>query len=137
MSFCAVSALPCSPFSRVTSWVCALRFASRQTAANCWLAGDDGAHLAADEALEAFDEWPGQRLQVGRGAGRQSLAGDRVERLPGDGAEVDGGEDLPADRVGDSPLDDGIVRQRGDGVEVTVGVGDLAARPDCGCGQGG
>ena len=97
------------------------------------LALDDPLDLGADKALHAVGDRAGQPLQRRGGLGGQPAAlhagAQRVHDLGGERLDVDVGEDLGGDLVGDGLLDRGIRGQRRDRGDVPVGVGDLVAGP--------
>ena len=97
------------------------------------LALDDPLDLGADKALHAVGDRAGQPLQRRGGLGGQPAAlhagAQRVHDLGGERLDVDVGEDLGGDLVGDGLLDRGIRGQRRDGGDIAVGVGDLVAGP--------
>jgi len=98
------------------------------------LALDDPLDLGADKALHAVGDRAGQPLQRRGGLGGQPAAlhagAQRVHHLGGERLDVDVGEDLGGDLVGDGLLDRGIRGQRRHRRYVPVGVGDLVAGPN-------
>ena len=107
----------------------ATRLACTQASAER-LALDDLADLGTDEALDAAGQGSGEPAQPVGQLGTNALLGQRVDRLVGQALDVQVGEDLGGDLVGDGGLDGRVGGQRSDRADIAVGVGDLVAGPD-------
>ena len=93
------------------------------------LALDDLADLGADKALDAAGQRPSEPPQLVGRPGAQPPLGQRVDRLVGQALDIQVGEDLGGDLIGDRPLDGRVAGQRGHRADIPVGVGDLVAGP--------
>jgi hypothetical protein len=91
---------------------------------------DDLADLGTDKALDATGLRPGEPAKPVGHLGADPLLGQRVDRLVGQALDIQIGEDLGGDLVGDGGLDGRVSGQRGHRADIPVGVGDLVAGPD-------
>ena len=129
VSFSTVMDPDVSPVKAATSCSCATRLAETQASAKASLCTTRSTWLRvklsipfASGTLSAWS-WVGQLR-------RQPLVPERFHRLRRDRLDVDVGEYLGGDLVGDGVLYCRLIGERAHRRDVPIGVGDLIAAPD-------
>ena len=129
VSPCALIAPPGVPSSRVTTCSCATRLTRSHTTANCGLATIRSTCVRVKLSMPLLMGTASAGSAVASRGGRSPLR-ERLEHLRGERLDVDVLEDRAGHVLRDRALHGGVLGQRGDGLDVLLGVRHLSARPD-------
>ena len=109
-----------SSTAMICTWT--VRFSDAHVCWNC-VAGEDVLQLRLDDTAQPVGEWPGQEREP-----RVALLQDLPQAI----FDVERGEGLLGDRAGEVLLHGGVARQRGDRLDVLLGIEDGPSRPQAG-----